>query len=133
MRLIAIALVFLSLAACEGRQSFRDVPITQELPVVGIATYPGRNPLRLDGFVQAAPGGNALLRMSGGPIACEGLFDPQGRGRLFCSNGLTLTLQVPPEVYANRNGSGVVAGQNGGRLALGWGNRANADFVASLL
>ena len=133
MRAIGLIVVFLAVAACTSRQSFRDIPITQETPIVGIATVPGQPPLELNGFVQAAPDGNALLRFSGGAVACEGLFNPRGEGVLYCSNGLNLTLTVPREVYVNPNGSGVVAGRDGGRLALGWGRSANAEFVASLL
>ena len=133
MRALAIGLVFLTLAACTSRQSFRDVPIAQEVPVVGIAAVPGQTPLELDGFVRAAPDGKALLRMSGGPIACEGLFRPNGSGVLYCSNGSTRTVQIPEEVYSNPNGRGVAAGQNGGRLAVGWGQSADAEIVAGLL
>ena len=133
MRIFGVILVLLVLASCDRRQSFRDVPITQEVPIVGIAAVPGQPVLQLDGFVRADPNGNALLRMSGGPIACEGLFGRDGRGVLFCSNGVDIPVTIPREVYVNPNGNGVIAGGRGGRLALGWGRSANAQFVASLL
>ncbi len=118
------------LAACAP--AGRPAPQSAEAPVAAVLRGPaGETVLR--GQVRRNPDGSAQLSAATTRgAACTGLFLAGGEGVITCDGAEPVRLGVPPALYAEPSGQGLVRAGNTTLVALGWGSGAEVPALRAL-
>jgi hypothetical protein len=124
----ALLLAPVILAACGNQFAVPSAGPAAEAPMVTILRDGGAETV-LRGSVKGNADGSATFAVaSTGGQACRGAFGASGEGIFECNGGAPIVVDVPPEVYGQPSGSGVVAAGDL-RIGFGWGDEASVDTV----
>jgi hypothetical protein len=129
MTRIALVLPLVLAAACAP--AGRPAPQSAEAPLAAVLRGPaGETVLR--GQVRRNPDGSAqLTAVTTRGAACQGLFLAGGEGVITCDGAEPVRLDVPPALYAEPSGQGLVRAGNS-LVALGWGSGAEVPALRAL-